>query len=125
MSKVGKVARSQSINFVTRQFPKEDLRDLLDCSTNEAMDGYVKIADHYLDQGRWSVYRELIFKYEGKYYVAPYSHGSTEQQEEYPFDDSLNGQVVCYEAEQIPVTKFKYVRVKQEQNVTSDTSTDL
>ena len=52
----------------------------------------VIISDEIFDTSRWSTHHEIIFNYEGKVYSASYSVGSTEQQDELPweYDDYID-----------------------------------
>ena len=63
-------------------FAKEWLKDLL---WEDVNDGEV-VEDKIIETSRWSVLHDMVFKYEGKFYIAPYSVGATEQQDEASFE---------------------------------------
>ena len=67
------------------------------------------VRDTIIDTRRWSTDHELIFRHEGKLYSTLYSHGSTECQEESPWE--YKEEVECYEVEpyQKLVTEYKEV----------------
>lgn len=44
------------------------------------------ISDEILDQGRWSTYHGVVVKYLDEFYSVNYSKGSTEYQDEAPFE---------------------------------------
>lgn len=44
------------------------------------------ISDEIIDTSRWSTFHRRVFEHEGKYYETMYSHGSTEQQDESPYE---------------------------------------
>jgi nitrogen fixation protein len=106
-----KVAKSK-LHPITRYFPKEDLKEILEAYNDEEVEGYTKLADRMIDKSRWSIHHELIFKFEDKFYIAPYSRGATEYQDEVPWQYEKD-EVLCYEAEQQEIKKFIYVPKKQ------------
>lgn len=70
------------------EFTKEFLQEMVSNS----------VYDEITDTSRWSEYHEMVFDHEGKYYMVEYSQGKTEMQDEYPFDDLKDGELVfCYE----------------------------
>ena len=60
------------------------------------------IKDEIYDTSRWSVNYELIFKFEEKFYQVDYSRGSTEYQDETPFENE-GDYIDCVEV--VPVEK--------------------
>jgi len=44
------------------------------------------VLNEIIDQGRWSTYHRVVVKYMDKFYSVKYSQGSTESQEEAPFE---------------------------------------
>lgn len=44
------------------------------------------VEDEIIDQGRWSTYHSVVVKSNGKFYETTYSTGSTESQDETPFE---------------------------------------
>ncbi len=61
--------------------------------------------DKVVETSRWSTFHEIVFHHEGKYYQTCYSVGSTECQDERPWEDE--NEVDCTEVE------LKEVLVKQ------------
>lgn len=72
-----------------------------------------KVEDNVVDNSRWSVDHELIFKHEGKFYQTSYSVGATECQDERPWE--YDDEVECTEVAQQEVTVMAWVPVKEEQ----------
>lgn len=68
------------------------------------------IDDTITGTSRWSVHHEIIFKWEDKFYRANYSKGSTEYQDEQPWQ--YEEEVECTEVQ--PVQKL--VTVYEEVN---------
>ena len=60
------------------------------------------IEDKIIGQSRWSTAHRRIFKFEGKFYETCYSHGSTECQDESPYEYEPD-QIECKEV--FPVEK--------------------
>ena len=89
------------------EFPKEDLQDLIRFCD---VDGLELIKDEITDTSRWSVHHTMIFKHNGKYYLAGYSEGATEIQDESPFEYEPD-MIECPEVEPVEVTVTEY-RVK-------------
>lgn len=69
------------------------------------------ILDRIVSTSRWSVHHEVIFQApdDGKFYRAEYSHGATEYQDEYPWEDEP--QVEAIEVHQVEVTVKQWVPV--------------
>ncbi|MDN9010043.1 hypothetical protein [Brevibacillus laterosporus] len=66
----------------------------------EGYDGVEVISDRIVDQSRWSVYHDIIFKWiDGKYYSTGYSVGATECQDERPWE--YEDEVECIEVHQV------------------------
>ncbi|MCR8983057.1 hypothetical protein [Brevibacillus laterosporus] len=63
-------------------------------------DGVEVILDQIVDQSRWSIFHDIIFKWtDGKYYSTGYSEGATECQEEAPWE--YEDEVECVEVHQV------------------------
>lgn len=64
------------------EFSKEFLQGILwgDTENVEVMQ------DEISGQRRWSTDHEMVFKFDGKYYETYYSRGSTECQDEVPYE---------------------------------------
>ena len=60
-------------------FKKEFLLDILDSDKG-------LIYTNLVDTSRWSLYYEMVFEFEGKFYKTAYSVGATECQDESPFE---------------------------------------
>lgn len=52
---------------------------------------YSAIKDTITSTSRWSIYHEIIFAYNGKFYKTNYSEGATEQQDEsaWEYEDEI------------------------------------
>lgn len=100
-----------------RVFKKEELtcdtdtgRGLPWANWNAETDKQEEIyVDEITDQGRWSTHHRLVFQYGDKVYETSYSTGSTESQEEGPWE--YQKEVVCYEVEEVEVVKKEWARV--------------
>ena len=68
------------------------------------------IEDIIIDTSRWSIAHEVIFKYNSKFYRTTYSIGSTECQDESPWE--YDDEVECYEVEEKEVLVKKWVNVE-------------
>ncbi len=90
-----------------RIFTKELLIDELELPYNR---GIVE-SDEPIDTSRWSISHELVFKYEGKFYMTYYSVGATECQDESPweFEESVD----CFEVELKEVVVKKWVTIDE------------
>lgn len=71
-------------------FSKEFLRDM----------GGKTIREEIIDRSRWTVTYERIFEHEGRFYLTYYSVGSTEIQDESPYE---------YDPDMISCTEVKPV----------------
>ena len=87
----------------TKTFDKKFLKDELDLP-------YGAIEDKIIDNSRWSIFREIIFEFNSKYYKTSYSVGATEMQDESPweYDDTI----VCTEVEEKEVLAKQWVDVE-------------
>jgi len=93
---------------VTRKFPKEFLRDIIWEEESEFEDKVgIQVKNEITDTGRWSVYHELVFSYDEKFYAVNYSVGATEIQDERPFEYE-GDEVECFEVAPKPVTVIEY-----------------
>jgi len=68
------------------------------------------VEDKVVDNSRWSVQHEIIFEYDGKFYITSYSVGATEMQDESPWE--YDKTVDCWEVVKKPVTVEQWVEVK-------------
>lgn len=64
------------------------------------------VEDNIVDNSRWSIHHEIVFRHEGKFYGTGYSVGATESQDERPFEYD-NDEIECPEM----VQKEKLVKV--------------
>jgi len=71
---------------------------------------YSAIKDDIVDTSRWSIHREIIFAYEGKFYRTYYSEGATEMQDERPWE--YETEIECIEVELKEVKVKKWVEVE-------------
>jgi hypothetical protein len=69
-----------------------------------------KIEDTVIGNSRWSIEHELIFEYEGKFYLTYYSVGATECQDERPWD--YEEEVECAEVMRQEIKVVAWVPVK-------------
>jgi hypothetical protein len=86
------------------KLPKEVMLDILN---GDSDDGEL-IKDKIYDTTRWSELHEIVFKYKDKFYLATYSKGLTEYQNEYPWD--YDNEVECAEVVQKEVVVKKWVK---------------
>jgi hypothetical protein len=89
------------------KFPK---RDLIEMTWGDTPDNYTVLESKIVDQTRWAIHYEMIFQNNDKYYKTEYSRGSTEYQDEspYQFDDDM---IECKEVRPQPKTIIEYVDV--------------
>jgi len=87
------------------KFKKEFLLDELDLPWNDD----IIVKNEIYDQRRWVTSYELIFKLEDKLYRTYYDQGSTEQQEEGPWE--WEDEVECKEVEPYEETIIAYREV--------------
>lgn len=78
---------------------------------NELELPYNAIEDEVIDSSRWSIHHRIIFEYDGKYYKTWYSVGSTEMQDESPWE--YDDEVECHEVKKKQVTVEKWVSVDE------------
>ena len=76
-----------------KTFKSKFLKDELDLP-------YSALEDRIIDTTRWSTIHEIIFEHEGKFYSAVYSAGSTEMQDERPWQ--YEDEVECEEVRKVP-----------------------
>lgn len=67
------------------------------------------IYDKVIDNSRWSVIHEIVFKLDDKFYLTHYSVGATECQEERPWE--YEDDIRCVEVVEKEVLVKKYVPV--------------
>ena len=89
------------------KFKKEELQGLVGF---EEPEGFEIVEDKILETTRWSVINNLIFKFENKFYQVTYSHGSTEYQDESPFEYE-GDEIECDEVVPVEATVIKYERI--------------
>jgi hypothetical protein len=72
-----------------------------------------KVEDKVIDNSRWSIDHELVFKYNDKFYQTYYSVGATECQDEHPweYDDEVN----CTEVIQQETKVMAWIPVKEDE----------
>lgn len=71
---------------------------------------YGAIVNEVTGTSRWSTFHCIVFEYEGKYYSTEYSEGSTECQDESPWE--YEDEVECTEVEEKEVMVKKWVAVE-------------
>jgi len=94
-----------------KKFPKRVLQDLLREDIYEFEEQPIDIvSDKVVDNSRWSVIHDLLFKHGDKIYFARYSRGATENQDEMPFEYE-GPEIECPEMEEYEVVVKKYRKV--------------
>lgn len=81
------------------------------CDTLEIPYSNLVVYDEIYDQGRWTTYHEVVFEYEGKFWRADYRVGSTESQDEGPWE--YEDTVTCTEVVETKVLKDVWVPVEE------------
>ena len=82
------------MEFTKRKFEEETLRSLAYGKKDDRFDVMMKVI---VDQGRWTTHYDMVIfdKSDDTYWRIPYSQGSTEMQQEVPFEyDELVGEQV-------------------------------
>ena len=84
---------------MTKKFPKEMLRALL---WEDEFDAITLVATKLLDISRWSSHNQLVFRdnSDGQLYIAYYTAGLTEHQDEMPFEYDED-MIECWPAEAV------------------------
>ena len=67
------------------------------------------IVNEMIDNSRWSIHYNLIFKKDDKYYQTTYSRGATESQDEGPWE--YEDEVECVEVEPYEKTVIDYRKI--------------
>ena len=67
------------------------------------------IKDEVTGTSRWSIFHDIVFEYEGKFYQTSYSVGATECQDESPWEDE--DEIECTEVVEKEVMVKKWVAV--------------
>lgn len=90
------------------KFKKEVLQAIIydDCINAD------KVGDTIQTSTRWSILHTMIFKYKDKFYMADYSVGATELQEERPYEYAAD-KIECPEVELKEVMIKKWVLVEK------------
>lgn len=89
------------------EFKKENLQDLV---WDDWDDGEV-VEDRIIENSRWSIIHEMVFRHGNKYYESSYSVGATEQQDEapYEYDDDM---IECQEVEKVEVMTYQWEPIR-------------
>ena len=62
-------------------------KDVLQEIANDESEAFEKVEDKIIDNGRWSIVYEMIFKTPtGKFYRSFFNRGATEMQDEQPYE---------------------------------------
>lgn len=83
------------------KFRKEDLQNLV-WGELDSDRIFEVIEDKITGTTRWSTHHTMIFRYNYRFFKVKYSHGSTEYQDEIPFQDN-GDEIECEEV--VPVEK--------------------
>lgn len=85
----------------SRKFPKELLQEL---AWDDAPNPYIKVDDSITNNSRWSIHHTMVFKADdGLHYRVGYSVGSTECQDERPFEYD-DDEIECTQVEKVAKT---------------------
>lgn len=89
------------------KFKKQDLLEVLD----DYHETLKMVEDKIVDTRRWSVVHSLVFQDGDKFYQTDYSVGSTEQQEEGPWEYE-GDEIECQEVypDTVSITVYKPVK---------------
>lgn len=68
------------------------------------------LEDKIIENSRWSIYHEIIFEYEGKFYQTYYSVGATECQYESPWE--YDDEIICTEVKKKSVVVEQWVPIE-------------
>lgn len=98
---------------IKRKFPKSRLLEVLDCNSRETVEGYTKVTTKMTGKRRWSLDHVMVFKFEDKLYMAHYSVGATESQDESPWEYDSD-EIECVEVEPKEETVIVYKAVLTE-----------
>jgi len=96
------------------KFSKEFMQNL---AWEDHEDDVKIITNELTSTSRWSLFYDLIFKYQGKFYRSTYSKGATEQQDERPYEyegDEIECSEVYPVEETVIVYKKKSERIEDE-----------
>ncbi len=88
----------------TKVFNKDYLMDELDLPYENT------IVNRIVNTTRWSIIHEIVFEDNGKFYMTTYSEGSTECQDESPWE--YDDEIKCTEVELKEVKVKKWVPVE-------------
>lgn len=91
-------------------FKKEFLRELAYDGGN---DSAIVIEDKIVGQRRWSTDHRLVFKFEDKFYKTTYSCGSTECQDESPYEYE-DDEIECPEVVPVEIPTIEYRQAGEE-----------
>jgi len=89
-----------------RTFTREFMCDILD----EYNDDVEVIKNEMYSSGRWTIYYDLVFSYEGRTYYTTYGRGATEMQDENPW--KYEKEVRCTEVEPFEIVDIEWRPVK-------------
>jgi hypothetical protein len=70
----------------------------------------VVISDNIVDNDRWTIQHEIIFKYDNKFYRTWYQVGATEIQDEDPWE--WDKEIECFEVQPVLKTIEVYESIK-------------
>jgi hypothetical protein len=91
----------------TKKFKRDFLVDTLGLPYDEDKKLVEILVQDICDQSRWSTHYRLIFKLDGECYETFYSEGSTEMQEEDPWE--YEDEVECTIVEPVEVKIIQYL----------------
>lgn len=91
--------------MITKTFSRDYLVDELDLPYNATY-------DEVTDNSRWSIFHDMVFKDNEKYYQTSYSVGATECQDERPWE--YEDEIECVEVEKRQVLVEKWMPIEGE-----------
>lgn len=90
------------------KFSKESLLELMECDPNEKTEDNLKLISNKISgKRRWSDTYKMIFEFDGKFYMTQYSVGSTESQDEAPYEYE-GDEIECFEVTRKEKTIYVY-----------------
>jgi hypothetical protein len=90
---------------ITKNFPKQDLLDMLH---HDGAEEYEIVHDAIIDNTRWSIVHDLLFKHGGEFWETNYQRGATEQQDERPWEYD-GDEITCINVVPVQKTITRYV----------------
>ena len=100
---------------------KFNVCDLGELAYGGKVPGYEVISNSMVGSSRWDVHYRLVFKFDGKFYVHPWSRGATEQQG-YDSFEFEGDQIECEEVFPRAVVKTVYLSKEETEEVPNESN---